>query len=186
MARGNPTWKGYDVEKKMACVNWGYSGKKQIKIYKYAKKWGLDPQREFEKMMDELLNKLSNNEEQLAEMKNKVDYLKTQIELIEKNNGNSITINEKLLTDIDEHVDRMHDLTTDQWIYAIINKLRFRYDLSFNDMLKVIVERISQYKGSREYREKLLFRFRYVGERAKNGTLTDKEIEQVFPKPVRA
>lgn len=178
--RGAPNWKGY-TETKHACNNWGYSGLKQIKIYKLCKKWGLDPQLEFEKSMDALLNKLSNSEEQLEEMRQKRDYLDTQIELIEKSNGDSIIINEKLLKDVDDHISQISDGSTYRWGYAILKKLSYRHDMSFNDIIKVFNERVPVLIKNNEYREKMLYFFKYIADRANNGALTDLEIDKQFP-----
>lgn len=178
--RGSPTWKGY-TESKHSCNNWNYSGAKQMKIYKNCKKYGFDPQEEFGKVMDAWLNKLSNGEERLEELRQKRDYLSTQIELIEKNNGGSVIVNEKLVKDIDEHISMIGEGSSYRWGYAIIRKLSNRYDMNFNDIIKVFNERVPAQIKNNEYKEKVLYFFRYVADRAKNGTLSDSEIDAQFP-----
>lgn len=183
---GNPSWKGYDTDYKKACSNWGIVGKKQVKAYRLCKKWGKNPQHELARKWDQWLNELSDNEEQLVEMKQKRDYLDVQIDLIEKNNGNTVTINEKLLVDIDERINLITDETTYQWIYAVVKNLSYRYDLGFNEIFKVFNERIPVLIKNNQYKEQILYLFKYVGDRAKNGALSDQEIENVFPRPVKA
>jgi hypothetical protein len=178
---GNPNWKGYDTETKKPCGNWGVPGRKQIKAYKLCKKWGKDPQKDFNRIWDMWLNELSNNEAQLEEMRQKRDYLNTQIELIEKTNGNSIIINEKLLRDIDEHINQITEGSTYRWGYAITKKLSNRHDLAFNEVIKIFDERVPALIKNNEYRERLLYFFRYIGDRAKNGALSDTEIDMQFP-----
>jgi hypothetical protein len=186
MSIGNPSWKGYDIETKKPCSNWGISGKKQIKTYKLCKKWGKDPQKEFNRIWDAWLNELSNNEARLQELDQKIEYLTTQRELIKKNNGNSVIVNEKLIKDVDDKINQITDGITYKWIYAVVKNLSYRHDMSYNEMDGIFSERIPQLIKNNQYKEQLLYLFKYVKDRAKNGTLSDTEIDVEFPRPVRA
>lgn len=186
MSKGNPDWSKYDVDRKMPCVNWGIPGKEQIRAYKLCKKWGKDPQKDFHRVWKNWLNELSNSEVQLEEMRVQRDYLSTQIDLLEKNTESSIIINEKLIKDIDDHINQYSEGSSYRWGYAIMKKLSARHDLSFNEIHKVFNQRIPLLIHNNEYREKICYFFRFVADRAKNGMLTDQEIDNMFPLSMKA
>jgi len=186
MSKGNPDWKGYDVDYKKSCGNWGYPGKKQIRLYKLCKKWGKDPQVEFVKALDTHMNVLSNSEVQKEELRKTIEEAQLRLELIEKGNEGAEIINKKLIEDIDTKIFEIHENTTDRWIYAVVKNLSFRYELSYNEMNKIFLKRIPVLIKINEYREKICYKFKFVEGKANNGTLSDDEIDTIFPMPVRA